>query len=103
MRLFCSLLPRLLMFAAAAALCSSALLAQQTLGGITGDVTDPSGSVIPNATVTLVDEQTALTRATTTNGAGTYSFVNLPIGSYTVTYGATGFDTQKTPHITVQG
>jgi hypothetical protein len=91
------------MFAAAAALCSSALLAQQTLGGITGDVTDPSGSVIPNATVTLVDEQTALTRATTTNGAGTYSFVNLPIGSYTVTYGATGFDTQKTPHITVQG
>ncbi|MGA2727426.1 MAG: TonB-dependent receptor [Terracidiphilus sp.] len=103
MRSFCSLLPRLLMFAAAAALCSSALLAQQTLGGITGDVTDPSGSVIPNATVTLVDEQTALTRKTTTNGAGTYSFVNLPIGSYTVTYEATGFETQKTPHITVQG
>jgi hypothetical protein len=59
--------------------------------------------VIPNATVTLVDEQTALTRKTTTNGAGTYSFVNLPIGSYTVTYEATGFETQKTPHITVQG
>jgi hypothetical protein len=66
-------------------------------------VTDPSGSVIPSATVTLVDEQTALTRTTTTNGAGTYSFVNLPIGSYTVTYGATGFESQKTPHITVQG
>jgi hypothetical protein len=103
MRSFSCLFPRLLAFVAAAALCSSALFAQQTLGGITGDVTDPSGSVIPNATVTLVDEQTSLTRTTTTNGAGTYSFVNLPIGSYTVTYGATGFESQKTPHITVQG
>jgi hypothetical protein len=103
MRLFFSLFPRLLAFVAAAALCSSALFAQQTLGGITGDVTDPSGSVIPNALVTLVDEQTSLTRTTTSNGAGTYSFVNLPIGSYTVTYAATGFETQKTPHITVQG
>jgi hypothetical protein len=100
MRSIYSLLPRLLFFVAAAALCSSALFAQQTLGGITGDVTDPSGSVIPNATVALVDEQTSLTRTTTTNGAGTYSFVNLPIGSYTVTYGATGFESQKTPHIT---
>jgi len=103
MRSFSCLFPRLLAFVAAAALCSSALFAQQTLGGITGDVTDPSGSVIPNALVTLVDEQTSLTRTTTTNGAGTYSFVNLPIGSYTVTYGATGFESQKTPHITVQG
>jgi len=66
-------------------------------------VTDPSGSVIPSATVTVLDEQTSLTRTTTTNGAGTYSFVNLPIDSYTVTYMATGFETQKTPHITVQG
>ncbi len=103
MRSFSSPLLRLLTFVAAVALCSSILFAQQTLGGITGDVTDPSGSVIPNATVTLVDEQTALTRTTTTNGAGTYSFVNLPIGSYTVTYTANGFETQKTPHITVQG
>jgi hypothetical protein len=103
MRSFYSLFPRLPRFVAAVALCTSTLFAQQTLGGITGDVTDPSGSVIPNATVTLIDEQTSLTRVTTSNGAGTYSFVNLPIGSYTVTYAATGFETQKTPHITVQG
>ncbi len=103
MRSFSSLFLRLLAIVAAAALCGSTLFAQQTLGGITGDVTDPSGSVIPNALVTLVDEQTSLTRTTTSNGAGTYSFVNLPIGSYTVTYGAAGFETQKTPHITVQG
>jgi hypothetical protein len=88
---------------AVAALYSSALFAQQTLGGVTGDVTDPSGSVIPGATVTVLDEQTALSRTATSNGAGTYSFVNLPIGSYTVTFAANGFETQKTPHITVQG
>ena len=103
MRLSLSLFPRLLAIVAVVALCGSTLFAQQTLGGITGDVTDPTGSVIPNATVTVLDEQTSLTRTLVTNGAGTYSFVNLPIGSYTMTFTATGFETQKTPHITVQG
>ena len=103
MRPYSSLFPRLLTLAAVVALCGSTLLAQQTLGGITGDVTDPSGSVIPNATVTVLDEQTSLTRTLVTNGAGVYSFVNLPIGSYTMTFAANGFETQKTPHITVQG
>ncbi|HVZ83243.1 MAG TPA: TonB-dependent receptor [Terracidiphilus sp.] len=103
MRAFPSLFPRLLAIVAAFALCGSLALAQQTLGGITGDVTDPSGSVIPNATVTVTDEATAFTRSTTTNETGVYAFVNLPIGTYTVTFTASGFDTQKTPHITVQG
>jgi hypothetical protein len=98
-----SFLLRLLPLVAAFALCSSALVAQQTLGGITGSVTDPSGSVIPNASVTLASESTAFTRTATTNGSGVYAFVNLPIGAYTITYSAAGFDTQKTPHITVQG
>ncbi|MGB9077904.1 MAG: TonB-dependent receptor [Terracidiphilus sp.] len=99
--LFLSL--RLLAIAAVTALCPAALFAQQTLGGITGEVSDPSGSVIPNATVTVLDEQTSLTRIVKSNEAGSYSFVNLPIGSYTMTFAATGFETQKTPHITVQG
>ncbi|HWG22025.1 MAG TPA: TonB-dependent receptor [Terracidiphilus sp.] len=65
-------------------------------------MTDASGGVIPNATVTLVGEQTALTRLVKTSGTGTYSFVNLPIGSYTLTYTADGFDVQRTQHISVQ-
>jgi hypothetical protein len=103
MRNFSSLLSRLFAIAAVTALCCcSSLLAQQTLGGITGEVSDASGGVIPNAKVTVVDEQTALTRTALTNGSGVYSFVNLPIGSYTVTYTADGYDVQKTQHITVQ-
>ncbi|MGB6975646.1 MAG: TonB-dependent receptor [Terracidiphilus sp.] len=81
---------------------ASALLAQQTLGGVTGQVTDPSGGALPNATVTIVGELTSLTRKTTTNGTGIYSFVNLPIGPYTLTYEAQGFNAQKTRHILVQ-
>ncbi len=42
------------------------------------------------------------TRSVKTNASGVYSFVNLPIGAYTLTYTADGFDVQKTQHITVQ-
>ena len=93
---------RLLALVAVAALCLSPLQAQQTLGGITGNVTDSSGSVIPNADVTIVGEQTGLTRTVKSNGAGEYLFVNLPIGTYTLTYTAEGFEVQSTPHISVQ-
>ncbi|MGA2538727.1 MAG: carboxypeptidase-like regulatory domain-containing protein, partial [Terracidiphilus sp.] len=93
---------RLLALVAVVALCSSALFSQQTLGGITGEVTDSAGGVIPNATVTVVDENTSLTRTVKSNASGSYSFVNLPIGTYTLTYTADGFDVQKTQHITVQ-
>ncbi|MGA2674192.1 MAG: carboxypeptidase-like regulatory domain-containing protein [Terracidiphilus sp.] len=102
MRILSYRFPRLLAVAAAAALCGISLFAQQTLGGITGEVTDASGGVIPNVTVTVVGEQTSLTRTVKTNGAGTYTLVNLPIGTYTLTYTADGFEVQKTQHIAVQ-
>src|SRR6202051_3613666 len=76
--------------------------AQQTLGGITGTVADSSGGVLPNTTVTLVGDQTKLTRTQKTTENGTYDFVNLPIGTYTLTYTHDGFQTQKIPTITVQ-
>jgi hypothetical protein len=63
-------------------------LAQETLGGITGTVADKSGSVLPDTTVTIVGDQTKLTRTQKTNGNGSYDFVNLPIGTYTVTVSA---------------
>jgi hypothetical protein len=92
----------LLTVIAAIVFCCTAAFAQQTLGGITGVVTDASGGVIPSAAVTVVGEQTSLTRTTKTNGSGAYSLVNLPIGTYTLTYTADGFDVQKTQHIAVQ-
>ena len=76
--------------------------AQQTLGGITGSVEDKTGGVLPETTVTIVGDQTALTRTQKTNANGVYDFVNLPIGTYTLTFIHQGFQTQKIPSITVQ-
>src|SRR5579862_1514413 len=77
-------------------------LAQQTLGGITGTVTDKTGSVLPDTTVTIVGDQTALTRSQKTSTNGNYDIVNLPIGTYTLTFTHDGFQTQKIPSIQVQ-
>jgi hypothetical protein len=74
----------------------------QTLGGITGSVTDKTGSVLPNTEVTVVGNQTKLTRTQKTNENGSYDFVNLPIGTYSLTFTHDGFETQKVPSITVQ-
>jgi hypothetical protein len=76
--------------------------AQQTLGGITGEVDDSSGGIVPNATVSLLGDQTLRARTQTTSDSGTYSFVNLPIGNYTLTFSHDSFKTQKIPSILVQ-
>ena len=76
--------------------------AQQTLGGMTGTVTDKTGSVLPNTTVTIVGDQTTLSRTEKTSDTGGYLFVNLPIGTYTLTFTHEGFQTQKIPSITLQ-
>ena len=74
----------------------------QTLGGITGAVTDSSGASVGETGVTLVNEQTKLTRALLANANGIYDFVSLPIGTYTLTFTHDGFETQKVPSINVQ-
>ncbi|HUA01199.1 MAG TPA: TonB-dependent receptor [Candidatus Aquilonibacter sp.] len=76
--------------------------AQQTLGGITGTVTDTTGAVVTDATVTVVNDQTTLTRTLMTSSDGEYTFVNLPIGNYTLTFEHAGFESQKIPSILVQ-
>jgi hypothetical protein len=76
--------------------------AQQTLGGITGTVTDKTGGVLPDTVVTIVGNQTKLTRTLKANTNGSYDFVNLPIGTYTLTFTHDGFESEKIPSITVQ-
>src|SRR5271155_5368232 len=75
--------------------------AQQTLGGITGTVTDKTGGVLPGTVVTIVGEQTKLTRVQKSNANGSYDFVDLPIGTYTLTFSHDGFQSEKIPSITV--
>jgi hypothetical protein len=83
-------------------LLSPAALTQQTLGGITGTVTDSSGGALVDTTINLVNDQTTLTRTRKTNDVGSYDFVNLPIGAYTLTISHSGFRTVRIPSILVQ-
>lgn len=60
-------------------------------GDIAGTITDPSGAVVPNATVTLKNNGTGQTQTATTNSSGAYRFSLLPPAQYTVTAAASGF------------
>lgn len=55
-----------------------------TQGNVRGTVTDPSGAVVPGATVTLKNTATGATQTRTSNGSGFYEFALLPPGTYTV-------------------
>jgi hypothetical protein len=58
---------------------------------ILGTVTDPTGSVVPNASVTITNTGTNVKRVVLTNTAGNYTAPELPIGTYSVRTEAAGF------------
>ncbi len=76
--------------------------AQGTLGGIRGTVTDQSGASVPDTVVTVVEDETQLTRSKKSNEEGSYEFVDLPIGTYSLTFTHAGFLTDTIPSIPVQ-
>ncbi|MGF7180853.1 carboxypeptidase regulatory-like domain-containing protein [Tunturiibacter psychrotolerans] len=78
------------------------MFGQQTLGGLTGAVTDAQGGILPGTVVTVVGDQTGLTRTQTAGSNGFYDFANLPIGTYTLTFTKEGFQSQKMQGIPVQ-
>jgi len=85
---------RLLLAGLLAGLLSSSIhpvQAQVLYGSLIGTVSDPSGSVVPNAAVTLTAQDTGVSKASTTDGGGRYSFVNIIPGAYTVKVSAKGF------------
>src|SRR5450631_1071426 len=75
-------------------LSSAFTFAQETTGTILGTVTDSSGAVIPNATVTLTNtERGAVIRTLKTDKNGTYNAPQLPIGHYSMSVEVKGFKT----------
>lgn len=66
---------------------------------INGTATDPSGAVIPNATVKLTSSETGDVRTAVTNASGLFNFTGLHIGHYTLTVAATGFKSSTTTGI----
>ena len=65
--------------------------AQTATGTVLGTITDPTGAVVPQATVELANERMGFTRSMTTNADGSYEFRALLPGTYTVVATAAGF------------
>jgi len=79
-------------FILGALLLPACLLAQDATGKITGVVTDPSGAVLANASVTVTNLETNSRKDIHTDSSGFYQALPLPIGKYKVTASASGFE-----------
>jgi hypothetical protein len=74
----------------------------QTLGSVAGSVKDTSGAVLPGVTVEVASPALIeKTRTAVTDGAGQYTIINLPVGTYSVTFSLTGFNTIRREGIDV--
>ena len=81
-------------FVVALALCAPFSVKAQApgTGAITGKVIDPSGAVVPQASVTIVSDDTGLSRTVTVAGDGIFRAPLLPPGNYSLSVDARGFD-----------
>ena len=104
-----SLAPRVSPWRCAALVLAATLLwftapsawSQATSGTLTGQVTDPTGAVIPNATVTINDTQHGSSVTTTTNAEGLFTRTQLANSTYNVSVSATGFQPTQQNNVIV--
>ncbi len=71
----------------------AAVVHAQDHGTISGTVTDPSGSVVPSAKVTVAARAIAIEHTVNTNEGGFFAVLSLPVGEYDVVVQAQGFKT----------
>lgn len=103
-----TLFPKIRRVAALVVLLTSSLmlggslgLAQETTGTVTGVVQDPSGAIVPQATVVLTNLDNKSERKTVSNGSGNFTIASVPSGlRYQITItraGFTGWESQEFP------
>jgi len=80
--------------AALAAIFSVCGWSQTQLGTVSGTITDPTGAVMPDVSVTIVSQGTGLKRSALTDTTGEYRFAGLPIGNYSLRIEKAGFQSQ---------
>ncbi|HTA42151.1 MAG TPA: carboxypeptidase-like regulatory domain-containing protein, partial [Bryobacteraceae bacterium] len=68
-------------------------LGQGLFGSLTGNVIDPTGAPIPNATVKLANADTGVANTASTNNSGIYVFSDLQPGNYSATITSPAFST----------
>ncbi|MEO6983121.1 MAG: carboxypeptidase-like regulatory domain-containing protein, partial [Edaphobacter sp.] len=77
-------------------------LGQSTFGSMVGSVKDPSGRLIPGATVKLTNLGTSTTQTARTDGQGSYTFLNLNPAEYSISVEAKGFASQTITDLILQ-
>src|SRR6266851_2214434 len=87
-------LPKLVIFVFGITLfmCASPGWAQNS-ASISGTVMDPTGAVVPKATVEIRNPISGYDRSTTTDNSGNFSFANVPFNPYHLTVALSGFAT----------
>lgn len=75
----------------------------QAVSRINGEVTDQAGAEVPDATVTVRNVDTNVSKTTTTTSAGTYLVIDLIPGTYSVKVEKAGFKTFVSTNVTVVG
>lgn len=80
---------------------ASLSLAQAPTAQITGIITDASGAVVPDAQLELNNTANGAHYEVQSNGSGNYSFVNLPVGGYTLSVRKQGFSTVTRENVTL--
>lgn len=81
---------------------ASGTYAQTVQGVITGNVTDPSGASVPNATVTITNTGTGISQNTTTGTDGSYRFPLVPPGQYVLDVKSANFSEFRASGLTVE-
>ncbi len=81
---------------AAALVLPASLSAQSGAAAVQGTVQDSTGAAVPNSTVHIVNQATAVTNDTNTNGTGFYAVPGLFAGTYTITFTAPGMKKYQT-------
>ena len=80
---------------------SAPIFAQGTNAVFTGTITDPSGGVVPQAEVKVINLGTALTLSVKSDSGGLYRATELPVGQYKIEVSAKGFKTSVRNFLTL--
>src|SRR5258708_11303109 len=94
--------PRLFTIAIIAALTDAICSAQVATGTLRGTVSDSTGGVLPNCSITITHTSTGLVRKVATNEQGDFNAPSLPVGEYKIAVGLAGFQTKVLSGLTLQ-
>src|SRR6266567_3994491 len=94
--------PRLFTIVIIAALTAAICCAQVATGNLRGTVSDSTGGVLPNCSITITHTSTGLVRKMVTNEQGDFNAPSLPVGEYRIAVGLTGFQTKVLSGLTLQ-